>query len=126
MDICKKKHFRRVSVWVLIFSLLITACCASLTLSAHAKNFLDEGANDVKDAARNAASDVGSAVSDMGDNASDGAVNDHDGVIGNEGTEAAPEDNGASAGWLGWAIAIAVVLIIVVLIVILIPKKKER
>ena len=124
----KKTTAKRISVWVLIFALILTMLSSSFVISAHAKG----GAmDDIGRAAREATSDVGDAVSDIVDSTKEttnGAVNDTDGMIGNEKDEAgaeAPDDN-RSIGWIGLVIAIVIVLIAIVLIVILIPKKKKR
>lgn len=126
MCIIKKKALRRISVWTLIFALLLTVLSASM-LSVHAENFLGDAARDVGDAV----SDAGHAVSDALDmNGADGAVNDSDGIIGNESAEAPSTDDVAkedgNSGWIGLAIAILIVVIAVVLIILLIPKKKDK
>ena len=124
----KKSSARRISVWVLIFALIVTTIAASFALTAHAKGGVMDS---VGRGAREAVDDVKNAVSDVVDSTKEttsGAVNDTDGMIGNEKNEAgaeAPDDN-RSIGWIGLVIAIAIVLIAIVLIVILIPKKKKK
>ena len=130
MCIIKKKALRRISVWTLIFALLLTVLSASM-LSVHAENFLGDAARDVGDAVSDAGHAVSDAVSDALDmNGADGAVNDSDGIIGNESAEAPSTDDVAkedgNSGWIGLAIAILIVVIAVVLIILLIPKKKDK
>ena len=127
----KKKITRRISVWTLVFALVITLLTAFASLPAHAENFM----GDVANGARDAVSDAGNAVSDMGDAASDavsdmvtpdgdGTVEDSDGIIGNEDSETEPTeaDREKKAGWIGVIIAI----LVIVLIIVLVPKKKDR
>ncbi len=129
MDTSKRMTARRISVWVLIFALVLTTLSASFTISAHAKGGV---MGDIGDAAKEATSDVGDAVRDVVDGAMDtthGRTNDSDGTIGNEKDEASSDtsmDEGRSIGWIGLVIAIAIAIIAIVLIVILVPRKKKR
>ncbi|MBO5938683.1 MAG: hypothetical protein J6Q82_04200 [Clostridia bacterium] len=129
MDISKRNTARRISVWVLIFALILMTLSASFALTAHAKNGV---MGEIGDAAKEATSDVGDAVRDVVDeaaDATDGVANDSDGMIGNEKDEAGSDtatDEGTSIGWIGLVIAIVIVIIAIVLIVILIPRKKKR
>ncbi len=131
MDTSKKTTLGRISVWILVFALILTALSASFTISAHAKNGV---VGEMGDAAKDMVEDVGDAaenavdqVKDEMTDATDGKVNDSDGVIGNEKDEPEAEmDEGRTIGWLGLVIAIVIVLIAIVLIVILIPRKKKR
>ena len=128
----KKTTLGRISVWVLVFALILTTLSASFTLTAHAKGGV---MSDVGDTAREITDDVGNAVRDTADKIEDtdqGTVNDSDGVIGNEKDEnentdsSATMDEETSMGWIGLVIAIVIVLIAIVLIVILIPRKKKK
>ena len=129
----KKKAFRRISIWTLVFALVLTVCSFT-ALSVRADNFMGDvrdAASDAGNAVSEAASDVGHAVSDALDmEGSDGTVNDSDGIIGNESEEATSMDDSASAmqgrGWIGLVIALVIVIIAVVLIIILMPKKKDK
>ncbi|MBQ8332077.1 MAG: hypothetical protein IJX94_06235 [Clostridia bacterium] len=129
----KKKALGRISVWTLIFALLLTILSASM-LSVHAENFLGDKAREAASDVGDAVSDAGNAVSDAVSDAldmkpSDGAANDGDGIIGNESAEAASTDDvkkeDRNSGWIGVVVAILIVVIVVVLIIILIPKKKK-
>ena len=132
----KKKASRRISIWVLVFALMLSICTISM-LPTHATTWMDDMGN----GARNAADQAGDAVRDAGDateravedmmdmNGSEGRVRDGDGFIGNEADELAMEqgtESTSSVGWLGWSIAIVVALTLIALIVILGPKKKEQ
>lgn len=145
MLIQKKRLSRRISVWTLIFSLLLAVFSSALILPARAEIFSEgvtksasDAANDVGDAVdnagnavRDAVDDAGNAVKnaadDMADMDGDGKVNDTDGIIGNESRETENVDGaGLSAGWVGAIIAILIAVVIIVLIVILVPKKRNR
>lgn len=133
MDTTKRTTARRISVWVLIFALILTMLSASFTISAHAENGV---MGELGDAAKNATEDIGNAARDAVDDvkdemsdASDGVTNDSDGVIGNESEEADSDtsmDEGRAIGWLGLVIAIVIAIIAIVLIVILVPRKKKK
>lgn len=141
---CKKRLPKRISVWVIVFSLIILTFISAFTVNAHAKNLLDDtknAAGDVRDGIGEAVSDVGDAVSDVADGVGDavsdatsdmmdpdaGKVSDNDGIIGNEGSET--QDGAMStskkSGWIALAIAIAVVVAVIILIVALVPRKKK-
>lgn len=132
----KKKTARRISVWVIVFALLLGMGNSCLLLNIHATSWMDDVKNDahhaadqVGDAARDAGDATGRAVEDMMDmNASEGRVRDGDGRIGNEENEIAMAQDTASSsvGWLGWSIAIVVAITVIALTIILVPKKKER
>lgn len=136
MCIIKKKSAHRISVWALVFALLLGVGSSCLLLDAHATSWMDDVGNDARhaadqagDAVRDAGDATGRAVEDMMDmNVSEGRVLDGDGRIGNEAQEntAARDGGSTSVGWLGWSIAIVVALVVIVLTIILVPKKKER
>ena len=130
MNTTKRSASRRISVWVLIFALILTTLSSAFSISAHAKNSV---VGEIGDAAKEATSDVGDAVKDAADQVTehknDGDVKDSDGMIGNEKDEASADtsmDEGRKIGWLGLVIALVIVIIAIVLIVILIPRKKRR
>lgn len=139
MCTAKKKFSRRISVWALVFAMILTAIASALIPVKAAPiddagRAVSEAVSDVGDGIGEAMSDVGGAMSDIvdgSDGVSDGAVSDSDGIIGNESDEAASTDDvknedGSTGAWLGIVIAIVIVAIVVVLIVILIPKKKGK
>ena len=130
----KKRSARRISIWTLIFVLMLGLVSAAM-LPAHAENFL----NDAGDAVRNAADGAGEAISDAGDAVGDavndmasgdsGRVEDSDGIIGNESAETADPnamDEDTKSGWIGVVIAIVGIVVVIVLIIVLVPKKKEK
>lgn len=131
----KKRSARRISVWTLVFALMLSVLSAAMILPAHGENFLDDAGDAVRNAAdgageaiSDAGNAVGDAVSDMADGES-GRVEDSDGIIGNEGSEtAAPDsmDEETKSGWIAVVIAIAVIVVAIVLIIVLVPKKKEK
>ena len=149
----KRRSGRRISVWVLIFTLMLAFISSTLLLPiSAAKNSsgLSRGASDMGNAIGNAAEDMGSgigeaasdvgdgigeAISDVADSNDDGKVNDTDGMIGNadSGADKAPStdtENGngdkSNGGWIALAIAIVVIVAVVVLIVVLIPRRKDK
>ena len=139
----KRKNAHRISVWLLIFSLL--AVMAASAFTAHAAPFMQnakdrtheaghtagemargvaDGVGDaardiaggVGDAARDAANGVGNAVRDVTDgtmNENEGRVADGDGVIGNE---MDPNANGTTARQ-GKAGQIALIVVIVAAVI---------
>ena len=136
MDITKRSASRRISVWVLIFALILTVLSSTFVISAHAKNGV---IGEMGDAAKEATNEAGNAIKDTADkvtdktdnmmNKEDGTADDSDGVIGNEQDESGTHNTaneGRTVGWLGLVIALAIVLIAIILIIILIPKKKKR
>ena len=151
----KRRSGRRISVWVLIFTLMLMFISSTILLPVSAaKNSsgLSRGASDMGNAIGNAAEDMGSgmgeavsdigdgvgeAISDVADSNDDGKVNDTDGMIGNadSGADKAPStdtdtENGngdkSNGGWIALAIAIVVIVAVVVLIVVLIPRRKDN
>ena len=145
----KRLRGHRISVWVLVFTLLLSFISATLILPASAKNMsvgignaaenigngVGEAVSDIGDGVGEAISDVGEgmseAISDIGSDNDGGDVNDTDGMIGNadSGADKAPESNGedkGKGGWIALAIAIVVILAVVVLIVLLIPRRKDN
>ncbi len=142
----KKHNARRVSVWLLIFSLLILTATAALPVHATpmthgagdmaqdsgrgAGDVVRDTANDIGDAARDAANGVGNAVRDAADNVRNGeggTVSDDDGVIGNEAnnTADATTDTQSRVGQIALIVVIVAVVIAVIIIVLLIPKKRK-
>ena len=102
----KRRSHRRISVWVLVFALMMMFISSTLMLNASASEFTS-GAKNAADDMGNAAEDigdgVGEAVSEVGDgmgeamsdiesSIDDGKVNDTDGMIGNadSGADKAP------------------------------------
>ena len=146
----KRRAGRRISVWVLVFALMLTFFTSTLIIPASSANMsggignaaenigsdVGEAISDVGDGIGEAISDVGDgmseAMSDMGSENDDGDVNDTDGVIGNadSGADKAPESDGeddkGNGGWIALAIAIVVIVAVVVLIVVLIPRRKDN
>ena len=149
----KRRSGRRISVWVLVFTLMLAFISSTLLLPiSAAKNSsgLSKGANDMGEALGEAAEDMGSgigeavsdigdgvgeAISDVADSDDDGKVNDTDGMIGNadSGADKEPttdkgDENGDknNGGWIALAIAIVVIVAVVVLIVVLIPRRKDN
>ena len=131
----KKRSARRISVWVLVFVLMLGILSANLLLPAHAANILDDAGNAVRNAAdgageaiSDAGNAVGDAVSDMASGES-GRVEDSDGIIGNEsGESASPDtmDEETKSGWIAVVIALVVIVVAIVLIIVLVPKKKDE
>ena len=134
MLIQKKRLSRRISVWTLVFTLLLAVFTSALILPARAETFSEgvtrtagEAADDVKNATKDAGDAVKDAVDDMADMDGDGKVNDTDGIIGNETAEEDTGDaSGMRIGWTGALIAILIAVVIIILIVILVPKKKNK
>ena len=149
MLIEKKRMSHRISVWTLIFALMLTIFTSALALPTHAETFsdgmtksvpdmMDDAGNAVGDAVENAGDAVGDAVEnagdsmgnvieDMADMDGDGRIGDHDGIIGNEQSETeqgAPE--GGGIGWVGIAVALTIAVAVISLIVILVPKKRHN
>ena len=152
----KKRASGRISVWALVFAIMLMAISSTLMLSTSASNGIGNAARDMGNAIGNAAEDIGSgvgeavfdvgdgmgeAVTDMESGLDDGKVNDTDGMIGNEDSGADKEQNSDSGtdtakpdttdkkgngGWIALAIAIVVITAVVVLLIILIPRRKDK
>ena len=131
----KKRSAGRISVWALVFALMLSVLSTAMILPTYGENFL----NDAGDAVRNAADGAGEAIRDAGDTVGDavndmadgesGRVEDSDGIIGNEGSETADPDamdEETRSGWIAVIIAIVVIVVAIVLIIVLVPKKKEK
>ena len=142
MYISKRRSKRRVSIWGLIFAVLLTIIMQTLMLPCSAN---------IIDGAKNAAEDAGGAVSDIVQgaeskaeelvteaeskmhDASDGKVEDTDGMIGNE-TSAVTEtsattdtaNNGMGKAGQVALIVLAVAAIIAVIIIITIVSHKKK
>lgn len=151
----KKKPTRRLSVWVIVFAVMLCTLTGVFALGANAAMTSDHnqtkmhsnvdhagdlvnGAENAADNAKDLVKDTGNAVKDAGekvknnvermlDDASDGRVTDRDGWIGNnDGGKSVMEMADGSMGWLAWVIAVIVAILAIVLSIILIPKKKEN
>ena len=140
--ISNRKHStNRLSVWLLIFSLLMLTAAAAFSVHAtpltdHGNNGMHEAGRAAGDMARDAANGVGDMVEDAANgvrNAADsmangegGSVADNDGVIGNEGSrDNAPTDTQGKAGQIALIVVIVAIVIAVIIIVLLIPRKKK-
>ncbi len=127
MLIQKRRLSHRISIWTLIFALLLTVFSTVLILPARAEMFSDSVTKNASDSVNDAGDAVKDAVDDMADMDGDGGVNDSDGIIGNESREADTSDApGMSMGWIGAIIAILIAVVVIVLIVFLVPKKRNR
>ena len=143
MELLAKK--KRISVWVLVFTLILSLVTTNLILPVRATgsvmNGVGEAVSDVGHGVGEAVSDVGhgvgEAVSDVGNgmsgatgdmaNPDNGKVSDSDGIIGNEGSETGKDNTERGGiGWVALVITLIVVLIVIVLIILLIPKKRDR
>lgn len=144
----KKKSTRRISIWAIVFAVMLCMLTSTLTLGANAATVFDHNQSGMQKAADHAGDlvqDAGDAVKDAGnavnnaaekvkdnvermlDDASDGRVTDRDGWIGNnDGGKSVMEQADGSMGWLAWVIAVVVAILAIVLAIILIPKKKEN
>ena len=145
----KRRSTGRISVWVLVFALMLTFVTATLILPASASNFTEgagnaardmgnaigDAANSVGDGLGEAVSDVGDgvgeAVSDMAGSANDGKVNDTDGIIGNSddgadkdmtsgNTAENNESNENNDAKKGGWIALAIAIVVIVAVVVLV------
>ena len=142
-----KRRARRISIWAIVFALMLTVISSNLILPLSAANMgsrtdtaggVGEAISDVGEGMSEAISDVGEgmseAISDVTDSSDDGNVNDTDGMIGNSdsGADKAPStdtdknDEKSNGGWIALAIAIVVIVAIVVLIIVLIPRRKDN
>ena len=117
----QRKRVRRLSVWTLIFSILLLTVLACLP--AHASPVLDgvkNGVEQAKDSTENAVRDVTDGMEKA-----DGTVRDGDGMLGNEQNEA-PNSSTQKLGKVALLVLIAAVIIAIIMIVLLIPKRKQR
>lgn len=142
-----KRRARRISIWAIVFALMLTFISSNLLLPLSAANVtgrtdstggMGGAISDVGEGMSEAISDVGEgmseAISDVTDSSDDGNVNDTDGMIGNSdsGADKAPStdtdknNEKNNGGWIALAIAIVVIVAIVVLIVVLIPRRKDN
>ena len=142
----KRKNAHRLSVWLLIFSLLVMMAASAFTV--HATPFMQGTENrtqnagqsagemargvadGVGDAARDAANGVGNAVRDVTDGAVDareGRVADDDGVIGNEANPSADATTPrqGKAGQIALLVVIVAAIIAVIIMVLIMPKKRK-
>lgn len=123
----KRKASRRISVWTLIFALLL-ALESSFSVFARAENMLNDAQQAVRDGSEEAEHAAREASDDADDKKQDGEVQDGDGILGNEQEEeqnANRWENGIKVGWVGVVIALVAVVAVIVLIVVLVPKKKN-
>lgn len=145
----KRRAGRRISIWALVFALMLICISSTLMLPASAANMAgrtDSMGSGVGEAMSDVGNGVGEAMSDVGEGMSeaisdalngddDGKVNDTDGMIGNadSGADKAPatdtsaaDDGNGNGGWIALAIAIVVVVAVVVLVIVLIPRRKDK
>ena len=132
MTAIQRKRVRRLSVWTLIFSILLLTCISCLPIHASVLDDVKRGAENTKDAVGNTLNDakngVEKAVGDASDGMekNDGTVQDGDGMIGNESNEEAPRRGMEKLGQVALLVLIAAVIIAIIMIVSLIPKRKKR
>ena len=145
MSMCQKRAARRLSVWLLIFSILVLTAAATLPTHAtpakdnaggivrdaeNAGNAVGDVARDAADGARDIVKDAADGVRDAADgmrNGEGGKVTDGDGVIGNEANNAADATTGTQnrVGQIALIVVIVAVVIAIIIIVLLIPKKRK-
>ena len=125
MYISKRRSKRRLSVWGLIFAVLLTIIMQTLMLPCSAN---------IIDGAKNAAEDAGGAVSDIVqgaesklNDASDGKVEDSDGMIGTETNNDTSANDGkmSKVGQIA-LIVLAVAAIIAVIIIVTIMSHRRK
>jgi hypothetical protein len=137
MYISKRRSKRRLSVWGLIFAVLLTVIMQTLMLPCSAN---------IIDGVRNGAEDAGGAVSDIVqdaeskaeelitdaesklDDASDGKVEDSDGIIGNETSAetAVPNNNMGKAGQVALIVlAVAAIIAVIIIVTIMTHRRKD-
>lgn len=140
----KRKSARRISVWTLLFALMLCLISGTMTMGVGATMTAEPHQSPVKDAADDLAQNAGDAIKDAGDavkdlgddlkidaeqkldDAPNGMVTDRDGWIGNrDGGKSVMEMADGSMGWVAWVIAVIVAILAIVLAIILIPRKKE-
>ena len=132
MTAIQRKRVRRLSVWTLIFSILLLTCIPCLPVHGAVLDDVTNGAkkatdavgttlNDAKNGVENAARDAADGMEK-----SDGTVRDGDGMIGNEANEETPRRGMEKLGQVALLILIAAVIIAIIMIVVLIPKRKNR
>ena len=132
MTAIQRKRVRRLSVWTLIFSILLLTCIPCLPVHGAVLDDVKQGAQKTADAVGNAANDakngVEKAVGDASDGMqkSDGTVQDGDGMIGNEANEEAPGRGMEKLGKVALLVLIAAVIIAIIMIVSLVPKRKNK
>ena len=129
----KKKSKARISVWGLVFLLILTLTLQIFTANAYAKgivNGIRNAETDAGDMARDAGNKIEEAVSDVVDTkeVSNGKTEDSDGIIGNESAEETRTDTaqtrGEKAGIITVIVLIVAAIIAVIVIVTLLTKKK--
>ncbi len=133
----KRRTKRRLSVWGLVFAVLLTVIMQTLMLPCSAN---------IIDGVRNAGEEIGGKVSDMArdaeskgeelitdtesklDDASDGKVEDSDGLIGNETDNTADAGENEGMGKVGQIalIVLAVAAIIAVIVIITLVSNKRK
>ena len=132
MTAIQRKRVRRLSVWTLIFSILLLTCFACLPAHGAILDDVKQGAQKSADAVENAANDAKNGVENAARDAadgmekSDGTVRDGDGMIGNEANEEAPRRGMEKLGQVALLILIAAVIIAIIMIVSLVPKRKNK
>ena len=133
IDMYIKRKARRISVWGIIFIVLLAALGqAALPCSAKIIDGARNAVSDAGDKISEAASDIESKADEMMsdvesklDDASDGKVEDSDGLIGNDET-AAPEKAGMGKVGQVALIVLAVAAIITVIIIITLVSHKNK
>lgn len=143
MYISKRRSKRRLSVWGLIFAVLLTVIMQTLMLPCSAniingaRNATENAGEAVSDIVQDAESKVEEVVTDAEsklNDASDGKVEDSDGMIGNE-TSAVTETSAATdttnngmgkAGQVALIVlAVAAIIAVIIIITIVSHRKKD-
>lgn len=134
----KRRTKRRLSVWGLIFAVLLTVIMQTLMLPCSAniidgvRNTGEEVGGKVSDMARDAESKAEEIITDAEsklEDASDGKVEDSDGLIGNETGNAEGSGENGGMGKVGQialiVLAVAAIIAVIVIITVVSRKKKE-
>ena len=133
-----RRSKRRISVWGLVFAVLLTVIMQTLMIPCSAN---------IIDGVRNAGEEIGDKVSDMAHDAeskgeelitdaeskledsSDGKVEDSDGLIGNETQSNTDTNENGGMGKVGQialiVLAVAAIIAVIVIITVVSRKKKE-
>ena len=133
-----RRSKRRISVWGLVFAVLLTVIMQTLMIPCSAN---------IIDGVRNAGEEIGDKVSDMArdaeskgeelitdaesklEDSSDGKVEDSDGLIGNETQSNTDTNENGGMGKVGQialiVLAVAAIIAVIVIITVVSRKKKE-
>ena len=133
-----RRSKRRISVWGLVFAVLLTVIMQTLMIPCSAN---------IIDGVRNAGEEIGDKVSDMArdaeskgeelitdaesklEDSSDGKVEDSDGLIGNETQSSTDTNENGGMGKVGQialiVLAVAAIIAVIVIITVVSRKKKE-